>query len=296
MRNEPFKITAIIQARMSSSRLPGKVLHEISSKPMLAHVVARTRLAQTVQEVIVATTREPADDPIAALCEKEGFAFTRGDLFDVLDRYYQAASSAQADVIVRITGDCPLIDPVVVDRTVRYFLGESGGPHPPADTAGFVWDFAANRLPPPWGRTYPIGLDTEVCSLPALERAWMEATQPHQREHVMPYLYEYSPVADSQRLEAYNPPPHAASQAQSNDQPQFRALLVNHSVNYGQLRWTVDTAEDLILVRAIFAHFAPRVDFTWKEVLDYFLGHPELAEINAGIQHKRLYDVDQRGG
>jgi spore coat polysaccharide biosynthesis protein SpsF len=297
MHTSPKNITAIIQARMSSSRLPGKVLREIAGKPMLAHVVERTRLCQTVQQVLVATTSDGSDDPIAILCEKEGITFTRGSQFDVLDRYYQAARHAGSEVIVRITGDCPLIDPGVVDRTVQYFLGQTSGPHPEPDPAGFVWDFAANRLPPPWGRTYPIGLDTEVCSFPALERAWREAHQSHQREHVMPYLYEYSPVADSRNLNAYSPSARSVtSPAETNHQPQFRALLVNHSTDFGQLRWTVDTAEDLELVGIIFAHFAPRLDFGWEEVLDFYLAHPELAQINAGIQHKQLYDVDGRSG
>lgn len=295
MPKQPPNVTAIIQARMSSSRLPGKVLREIAGKPMLAHVVERTQLSRSVLQVLVATTDHPSDEPITALCADEGISFTRGSQFDVLDRYYQAARGARADVIVRITGDCPLIDPGVVDRTVQYFLGQEGAPHPNQDPAGFVWDFTANRLPPPWGRTYPIGLDTEVCSFPALERAWKEAHQPHQREHVMPYLYEFSPVADSRHLEAYLPPVQGVSNpAESNEQPQFRALLVNHTTDFGNLRWTVDTAEDLALVQVIFSHFAPRVDFGWEEVLNFYLAHPELAEMNAGIQHKQLYDVDTR--
>ena len=129
-----------------------------------------------MDEVAVATTTDVSDDPIEAFCKSNKVPVYRGDVFDVLDRYYQAARAFQADVIVRLTADCPLLDPYVVDQTVRRFFADGA-------------DFAANRLPPPFKRTFPIGLDTEVCSFAALERAWKEADQKYQREHVMPYLY-----------------------------------------------------------------------------------------------------------
>ena len=261
-----MKIVAIIQARMSSSRLPGKVLLDIAGRPMLVHVAERTRLAKTINQVVVATTEDRSDDPIESLCQERGYPYYRGSLYDVLDRYYQAARIFNADVIVRITADCPLIDPDVVDKTVNGFLGAR------ADESGTIqplpYDFAANRLPPPWGRTYPIGLDTEVCTFSALELAWREAQQPYQREHVMPLFY---------------------------DQPQrFRILHVNHAVDYGTLRWTVDTPEDLELVRHIFARFPDREDFSWLEVLRLFENEPELARINAQISAKDYRQADKR--
>lgn len=131
-----MRIVAIIQARMGSSRLPGKVLLDIAGQPMLAWVVERTRQAKTVDEVVVATTTDPADDAVAALCQRRGYAYFRGSLYDVLDRYYQTAKTYCAEAIVRITADCPLIDPNLIDRTIQEFL-----------RAGV--DFAANRLPPP---------------------------------------------------------------------------------------------------------------------------------------------------
>ncbi len=238
---------------MGSRRLPGKVLLDIAGQPMLAHVAARTRRAQTVAETLIATTTDPADEPIAAFCEAANLPCYRGSPADVLDRYYQAARASRAEAIVRLTGDCPLIDPDVIDHTVNEFY-ESGV------------DFAANRLPPPWHRTYPIGLDTEVCSFAALERAWKEARQPHQREHVMPYLYE--------------------------EEGRFRTLLVNHDPDYGHYRWTVDTAADLDLLRRIFAHFPGQDDFSWLEVVALFEREPDLAAINAHIQHKRHGDTE----
>lgn len=171
-----MNIAAIIQARMSSSRLPGKVMQDLAGKPMLLRVVERARKASLVDSVWVATTSDPSDDPIQELCAAQRIPFLRGSMHDVLDRYYQTAREAGAQAIVRITADCPLLDPQLVDATIQAFLDGR--------------DFAANRLPPPWTRSFPIGLDTEVCSFRALERAWKEAEQPYQREHVMPYLYE----------------------------------------------------------------------------------------------------------
>ena len=259
----PPRILAIIQARMASSRLPGKVLLDIAGQPMLVRVVERVRKAETVDEVVVATTDDSSDDLVEALCKARGYPCSRGSIHDVLDRYYQAARQFRGDVIVRITADCPLIDPGVIDKVVSAFLGEelaSGQP--------LAWDFAANRLPPPWKRTYPIGLDTEVCTFRALERAWREAGEPHQREHVMPYLYE--------------------------QEGRFRVLVVDHDPDYGAMRWTVDTAEDLELVRQIYTYFEGRDNFTWHAILDLIQHHPELAMINTDVQHRTMFDVDDR--
>ncbi len=263
---------AIIQARYTSSRLPGKVLMPIEGRPMLAWVVERVRRAHLVDETVVATTTDATDDALAAYCERAAYPYRRGSLYDVLDRYYQTARDYQADVIVRITADCPFIDPAEIDRTMRIFM----------DTQA---DFAANRLPPPWKRTYPIGLDTEVCTFAALERAWREAKESYQREHVMPYLYMNSPVFDAHEFKGFK-------ELQSG---QYRVIYVNDGGDYGDIRWTVDTAPDLELVRSIARHFAGRDDFTWREVLDLYLSRPELAAINAGIVHKTVHDVDGRG-
>jgi glutamate-1-semialdehyde aminotransferase/spore coat polysaccharide biosynthesis protein SpsF (cytidylyltransferase family) len=164
-------ILAIIQARMGSSRFPGKTLAELSGKPMLWHVVRLVRGARTVDEVVVATTCVASDDPIASFCLREGIACFRGSENDVLDRFYNASKEKQADVVVRITADCPLIDSDVIDRVVTRF--QEGGT-----------DYASNTL----RYTYPDGLDTEVFSFVALEQAWSEAVKPSEREHVTPYL------------------------------------------------------------------------------------------------------------
>ena len=170
------KVVAIIQARMGSTRLPGKVLLDLAGAPVLARVVNRCRRAATLDDVVVATTTLAADDPIVELCRANNWKSFRGQEDDVLDRYYHAAMQSQAEVVVRITSDCPLIEPEIIDLTVKTFL-EHG-----------ALDYAGNSLPP---RTFPRGLDVEVFSFEALARAWREDTNPAWREHVTPYIYRH---------------------------------------------------------------------------------------------------------
>jgi glutamate-1-semialdehyde aminotransferase/spore coat polysaccharide biosynthesis protein SpsF (cytidylyltransferase family) len=164
-------VIAIVQARMSSTRLPGKVLADVYGRPMLWRVVSRLGRARLLDKVLVATSENPSDDAIARFCEQEGICCFRGSETDVLDRYYQAARAHRADVVVRITSDCPLIDSVVVDKVVDRFLNGR-------------FDYVSNAL----RYTYPDGLDTEVFSFEVLEQAWREATKNSEREHVTPYL------------------------------------------------------------------------------------------------------------
>ncbi len=258
---------------MSSSRLPGKVLREIAGRPMLGWVVRRARRAQTIAQVIVATTTDPSDDPVAAFCQAQGYDCARGSLNDVLDRYYQAARQAQADVVVRLTADCPFVDPALVDEAVNALC--TGG-----------YDFVANRLPQPWGRTYPIGLDVEVFTFAALKNAWEQARAPHQREHVTPYFYEDVPAGALK-------PQNAARRAAVVTPHGFRIALLHALADHGHLRWTVDTPEDLELARQIAARFSDDA-FSWTDILHLIESHPQLAQINAGVQHKTHLDVDRR--
>ncbi|MFZ0300592.1 MAG: glycosyltransferase family protein [Candidatus Sulfotelmatobacter sp.] len=169
-----MRVVAIIQARMRSTRLPGKVLKDLAGATVLERVVSRLRRCRLVNEVVVATSAEPADDVIVNECQRLGTHAFRGSEQDVLDRYYRAAQRMQAEAVVRITSDCPLIDPGVSDKTVQAFLSERP-------------DYASNALE----RTYPRGLDTEVMTFAALECAWTEARQAYQREHVTPFLYQH---------------------------------------------------------------------------------------------------------
>jgi spore coat polysaccharide biosynthesis protein SpsF len=270
---------AIIQARMASSRLPGKVLLDIGGQPMLGRVVERVRRASTVSQVVVATTIDASDDPVANFCRENAYPCTRGSAQDVLDRYYQAAQLFAADIVVRVTADCPVIDPGLIDDAVKALFEDRSGELGVAkssfafDTSNLPiatrYDFVANRLPPPWGRTYPIGLDVEACTFAGLKTAWKEATLPHQREHVMPFFYDHP--------------------------GRFRIRHLNHTEDAGAYRWTVDTPQDLELLRLIYSHFAGRDDFSWLEVLALFKQEPELGRINAQVRHKDYREVDERG-
>jgi spore coat polysaccharide biosynthesis protein SpsF len=166
---------AVVQARMGSSRLPGKVLLDLAGQPALLRVLDRLERCRSLDTVIVATSTLAPDDAIASLCERRGTRVFRGSESDVLDRYYRAAVQAGLSVIVRITADCPLIDPVLVDEMVGVFLSRSRD-----------FDLVTNRHP----LTYPDGLDVDVMSLESLRRAWSEAKTAHQREHVIPYFWE----------------------------------------------------------------------------------------------------------
>ena len=242
-----MKTVAIIQARMGSTRLPGKVLLDLAGEPMLARVVHRVQRARSLQEVMVATTVQPGDDAIVQLCAAHGWPCARGSQDDVLDRYYQAALASQADIVVRITSDCPLIEPEVIDQVVGALL--AGQPEV---------DYASNVQPP---RTFPRGLDIEVLRFDALERAWREDVDPAWREHVTPYLYRHP--------------------------ERFRIHGVFNAVDLSHLRWTVDTPEDLELVRRIYDYFDDDA-FSWHDVLALLEQHPDWLEINRTVEQKAV--------
>lgn len=262
------KVVAIIQGRMSSSRLPGKILADISGQPMLSRVMIRTSRAKTLDQIIFATTTDASDDPVAEYCDLAGLDYTRGSLFDVLDRYYQTALHAKADVVVRITADCPVIDSELIDNVVNTLLEDE-------------YDFVCNRLP--HQRTYPIGLDVEACTFKILKKAWKEAKEPQHREHAMPYFYEGVQLSALSRQLSEGISPRG-----------FKVALLNHVTDFGDYRWTVDTPEDLEFMREVYKRFDGRDDFSWKEVLDLVHNNPELMKINAGVEHKTLKDIDKR--
>lgn len=238
------KISAIIQARMGSTRLPGKVLMKIGNETVLGRVVRRLTRSKLIAEVVVATTPCRADDIIVDECEKLSVQCFRGSENDVLDRYYHAAETISAETIVRITADCPLIDPGLVDQVLRAFIERHA-------------DFACNVLP----RTYPRGLDTEVFTRDALAKVVDQANQPYQREHVTPVFYERRDL--------------------------FRLATVSGERAYSRYRWTVDTREDLELVRSIYERFDNEDDFGWKAAIELLELRPELAMLNAHVQQKQ---------
>ena len=241
------RTTAIIQARMGSTRLQGKALVDIAGKTMLDRVVTRVGQARLVDAIMVATTTEDRDDPLAQEAHRLGVAVFRGSEEDVLDRYVRAAQACRADVVVRITSDCPLIDPGVIDDVVTRFVAEDA-------------DYASNTLE----RSYPRGLDVEVMTTAALERSRREADAAYQRVHVTPFLYEHPKL--------------------------FKLVSVVSAGPRSDLRWTVDTPEDLALVRALYARLSDRTSFSWTDVLAIVIAEPALAMVNAESTQKELRD------
>jgi spore coat polysaccharide biosynthesis protein SpsF len=232
---------------MSSSRLPGKVLSPIHGKPALQRVVERLGRSDKVQEVAVLTSSHESDDAVADLAETLGVPVVRGSLDDVLDRFRMAASACHAERIVRVTADCPLIDPGVVDRLVEAHDSEPDLPYA-AVAAGTAIGNSSLRC-------YPNGLDAEVFPQWALERAWQETADAYDREHVTPYLRRVLAQGDCIILEAEK--------------------------DWSDQRWTVDYQEDLEFVRAVYGRLG-EAPFDYREVLELLEREPSLRRINAG--------------
>jgi spore coat polysaccharide biosynthesis protein SpsF len=169
-----MKTVIIVQARMTSTRLPGKVLKKILNKPFLEYQIERLRRVKLANEIVIATTTNDTDQPIIQLCDRLSLSYFLGSENDVLARYYEAAKVHQADVVVRITSDCPLIDPQVIDKVIQFYLDNQTD-----------YDYISNCLE----RSYPRGMDTEVFSFAALHLAFLEATAQPDREHVTPFIY-----------------------------------------------------------------------------------------------------------
>jgi spore coat polysaccharide biosynthesis protein SpsF len=169
-----MKTVIIVQARMTSTRLPGKVMKQVLGKPLLEYQLERLQRSKLADQIVIATTTNQTDKPIVELCNVLSVACFRGSEDDVLSRYYGAATAHQADVVVRVTSDCPLIDPQVIDRVIDYYLQNQS-----------LYDYVSNSLE----RTYPRGMDTEVFSLSVLQEAFREAIAQPDREHVTPFIH-----------------------------------------------------------------------------------------------------------
>jgi glutamate-1-semialdehyde 2,1-aminomutase len=232
-----MKTVAIVQARTGSKRLPAKVLHLITGQPMISLLLNRLSEAKEVDEIILATTDKPGDGTLAYTAETLGFECFRGSEDDVLGRYFEAAREAKADVVVRITGDCPFVDPELVDDIIRSFKQKKV-------------DYCSNVDPP----TYPNGLDVEVFSFDALQRAEVETQLPYDREHVTPHFRKPG---------------------------LFKTTNHESGTDWSALRWTVDELADLNVTRKIYEHFLPDRHFTWQQVLALQQERPEIFKSNA---------------
>ncbi len=231
-------IVVILQARMGSSRLPGKVMKEICGKPMLWHVVNRLLPSSLIDGLIVATSTNREDDIIETWCVDMGFNCFRGSESDVLDRYYHAALEYNVKTVVRVCADCPLIDPEIVDMVIEEYL-EGGHDHVGIE------------------KSFPHGLDSEVFSFEALERAWREASLLSEREHVTPYIWKNDSL--------------------------FNLGSIKHHEDFSHMRWTVDNERDFDFVKAVYeAMECPERVFTMHEVLTLLEEKPEIGELNSG--------------
>ncbi|GAB4364340.1 MAG: glycosyltransferase family protein [Deltaproteobacteria bacterium] len=237
----------IVQARMASVRLPGKVLMDLCGKPMLSRQLARLRRCRYADEIVVATTDRRIDDPVVDLATREGFRCFRGSESDVLSRYRGAARESRADLVVRITADCPLIDPAQTDRVIRAL-----------DEGATGYDYASNTLE----RRFPRGLDTEALFADVLERVHRMATSPSAREHVTSFIHRERPEL-------------------------FRLLSVTDEEDHSDLRWTVDEPEDLLFVRKVYEELGDAVvEAGYRELLAFVLERPDLVALNRGVVQK----------
>jgi len=241
-------VACIIQARMGSTRLPGKVLLPLVGKPMLHHVIDRVADCKTVTNIVIATTTKDRDDEIIKAVEGYNAKTStfRGSEDDVLDRYYQAAKAVNADIVIRVTSDCPLIDPEIIDEVVQKLLDDP------------TLDYSSNVL----GKlTFPRGLDVQAIRMSTLEKIWNITTEPEDREHVTIYLRKHPEGFKTDKI-TLNPP-------------------------HSDYRWTVDEEDDFKLVKEIYSRLYPtKPKFRMNDILKLMEEHPELPEINRHVHQK----------
>ena len=229
-------IVAIILTRMTSTRFPGKALVEICGQPNLLRMIRRVKASKKISKICVATTVNATDDPIIFACDKENITTFRGDEEDVLSRVYYAAKEMRAEIVVRLTADCPMIDPALIDDVISMYLEGD-------------WDYVANGNI----RSYPDGLDVEVFSMSALQRAHREARHPFLREHVTPYIRGSHPLYGS---------------------GEFRVGNKVSPWDFGHIRWTLDTKEDLAVIQALVARLPD--GYGWMDALSVATRYPAL--------------------
>jgi spore coat polysaccharide biosynthesis protein SpsF (cytidylyltransferase family)/aryl-alcohol dehydrogenase-like predicted oxidoreductase len=231
-------VAAILQARVSSRRLPGKILLPLQGKPMLFRQIERISRSRLIGRLIVATSTHPSDDRVNRLCKKYPIECMRGSLRDVLDRYYRVACKIRPRHVVRLTADCPLIDPELIDEIIAFYLNGN-------------YDYVSNKIKP----TYPNGLDVEVFSFAALERAWRQADLLSEREHVTPYIYKHPEL--------------------------FYIGNFRSRVDHSDMRWTVDIKGDYLFVKTIYdALYCKKSDFNTADIMNYLKRHPKVSALN----------------
>jgi spore coat polysaccharide biosynthesis protein SpsF (cytidylyltransferase family) len=246
------RIVAFLQARMKSTRLPGKVLMPLQGRSVIGTIIERLKKSRELSEIIILTSVEPEDDALCEVVKECGVPFFRGDEDDVLDRFYKAALYFNTRHIARLTGDCPLIDPGIVDRVINFYKHTKV-------------DLVSNQI----SESYPDGLDVCVFSFKALEAAWKNATLTSDREHVVPWIIRN------------------AGKGQTKD---MGVMDYPSSENLFDHRWTLDEPADLLFFRELAEVLpVPLVDARWQEILKTLKKYPEIRAINGHIQRNEGY-------
>lgn len=239
-------ICVIIQSRMGSTRLPKKILLKVNGRSLLSCMIERVKRARKIDKIVIATTTSLFDNEIEIFCKDGNVECYRGSEEDVLDRYYNCAKLFGARVIVRLTSDCPLIDPAIIDEVVNCYLKNS-----------FKYDFVANTVPPP--STYPDGMDVEVFSFNLLEKAWKNAKKPSEREHVTFYFWKNPGL--------------------------FKIYRHDLKIDLSKYRLTVDYEEDYLLIEKIIEHFHDeKLLFTMEHIVAFLEDNPDIVKINQRIE------------
>lgn len=245
-----MNVVCIMQTRTGSTRLPNKVLKKICGKTVLEHDIDRLKKATTIDKIVVATTTLEQDNIVVEIAQKSSVGYFKGSKDDVLSRYYYAAKENNADVVIRVTSDCPLIDPKIIDDMMLKFVELRKKEN---------IDYLSNKIK----MTYPRGLDVEIFTFEALERCFKEGLKPYEREHVTPYIY-------------LNP-------------NKFNFENYENDKDYSELRWTLDTEEDLKLIETIYNNlYGENKLFYFEDVLRFVLDNPEISKINEHVRQKEL--------
>jgi spore coat polysaccharide biosynthesis protein SpsF len=243
-----LKTEIFVQARMGSTRLPGKVLKEVIGRPLLSYLIERLKRVKEADTLVILTTTQSEDDPIISLCEEESVPWFRGSEENVLERYFQAAKRREVDAIVRITSDCPLIDPKIVDQVIRTYKNSFPS-----------YDFVSNSLE----RTFPRGQDTEIFSFQALEKAFLSAVNQEEKEHVTVYLYKHPELF---KLKNVAHQPSLGNLRWTVDTPEDFKLIC------------------LILEKL----YPSNPQFNMEDILQLLEKNPDWSLINAHIEQKKL--------
>lgn len=255
-----MKVVGIIQARLGSTRLPAKTLEPIEGVPAIVRMLERVKLAESLTDLWLATGDDEANDPLAREVESSGYQVFRGSESDVLDRYFRLAERLESDVVVRLTGDCQLHDPEIIDQTVDTFIATLPS-----------YEYGSNIFP----ATYPDGLDVEVFTFHALKKAAEESTNSLEREHVTMGIHR---------------------QYHESNRPEI--LSVSAPADFSHLRWTLDYQEDLDFIRAVYAELLPEnPEFGWLDVLALLTRRPDILAINAKhTRNESLIAAVEEGG